>query len=70
MIQKDLKELMGDVEKDLSELMFGSIELFVQDGEITQVTVRRIKKTGSTTHSKVNFQKEESNNSVNKYPKA
>lgn len=60
MIQKDLKGLLGEVEKDLEDLMFGSVELFVQDGEITQVTVRRIKKTGaSASPSKTNFQKEE-----------
>ena len=68
MIQKDLKALMGDVEKDLTELMYGSIELFVQDGEVTQVTVRRIKKTGPSNHSKVNYQKEE-NSISSKYGK-
>lgn len=70
MIQKDLKELMGNVEKDLTELMYGSIELFVQDGEVTQITVRRIKKTGASANpSKVKYQKEE-DNLDSKYPKA
>ena len=70
MIQSDLKKLLGEVEEDLEDLMFGSVELFVQDGEITQVTIRRIKKTGSSaTHSKANYQKEEES-TERKYPKA
>lgn len=46
MVRSDIVGLINEVEKDLEDLLYGSVELHVQDGQVTQVTVRRIKKTG------------------------
>lgn len=36
---------LGEIREALHELQFGSVEIFVQDGLITQITKRIIKKT-------------------------
>lgn len=67
MIQRDLIDLINEVQDDLEDLMFGNLEFFVQDGKITQYTIRRIKKTGNSTgikigrkteHQEVSYQKD------------
>ncbi len=37
--------LLLEIEKTLQSISYGSIEIFVQDGTVTQITVRKIKKT-------------------------
>lgn len=37
--------LLHEIEEALDSITFGSIEIYVQDNKITQITVRSIKKT-------------------------
>ena len=46
MDNKDKIELINEVQKALEDVLFGSVELYVQNGKVTQITVRNIKKTG------------------------
>lgn len=38
-------KLMSEIETALKDLDYGSLELFVTNGEVTQITKRHIKKT-------------------------
>lgn len=60
------KQVINEVEKALDDILFGSVELYVQEGKVTQITIRHIKKTGlqagqssghlqKTTHTKTNL---------------
>ena len=40
------KQVISEVEKALGDILFGSVELYVQEGKVTQITIRHIKKTG------------------------
>ncbi|PIR80191.1 MAG: hypothetical protein COU25_01485 [Candidatus Levybacteria bacterium CG10_big_fil_rev_8_21_14_0_10_35_13] len=40
------KQVINEVEKALDDILFGSVELYVQEGKVTQITIRHIKKTG------------------------
>ena len=42
-------ELINEVQKALDDIVFGSIELYVQNRKVTQITVRHIKKTNVET---------------------
>ena len=57
MVHNDKLQVINEVEKALDEILYGSVELFVQDGNVTQITVRRIQKTGVTlgNHSDQNI---------------
>lgn len=37
--------VLDEVQAALQTIKFGSVEIYVQDGSVTQVTVRNIKKT-------------------------
>ena len=37
--------LLSEIEEALDSITFGSIEIYVQDKKVTQITVRKIKKT-------------------------
>lgn len=39
------KELFDEIQAALSSIDFGSLEIYVQKGIVTQITVRQIKKT-------------------------
>lgn len=43
----DLKQsdLISEIKNALKSVRFGSVEIFVQDNTVTQITVRNIKKT-------------------------
>ena len=43
--QKDKVAIIGEIQKALDDIVFGSIELYVQNRKVTQITVRHIKKT-------------------------
>ena len=43
--QKNKIQLINEIEKALSGITYGSVELYVQDRKVTQITVRSIKKT-------------------------
>ncbi|PIP74715.1 MAG: hypothetical protein CO135_02615 [Candidatus Levybacteria bacterium CG_4_9_14_3_um_filter_35_16] len=43
--QKDKVSLLGEIERALSDIVFGSVELYVSDRKVTQITVRNIRKT-------------------------
>ena len=40
--------LLSEIEDALDTITFGSIEIYVQDKKVTQITVRNIKKTSVT----------------------
>ena len=42
---KSKKDLITEIENALTAVDFGSIEIYVQDKKVTQITVRNIKKT-------------------------
>ena len=42
---KSKKDLISEIESALDAVDFGSIEIYVQDKTVTQITVRNIKKT-------------------------
>lgn len=44
------KKLISEIEEDLKDLDFGSVELYVQAGEVTQITKRHIRKTNRLTN--------------------
>jgi len=54
--QKTPLTLIEEIEKALQSVSFGSIEIFVQDKIVTQITVRNIKKT-SVGISRIKSQK-------------
>lgn len=44
--KKNLSErLMEDIKTELERIGFGSLEIYVQNNKVTQMTVRNIKKT-------------------------
>lgn len=46
-IQRISQTLIADIKKALKSVKsYGSVELYVQKGMVTQITVRKIKKTG------------------------
>lgn len=42
-------ELLDEIKKALSSINFGSLEIYVQSGNVTQITVRQIKKTSGSS---------------------
>lgn len=46
--------LLADIRDVLEGLQYGSIELYVTDGEVTQITKRQIKKTKNDILQKKN----------------
>jgi len=45
------KQVLSEVEKALGDILYGSVELYVQEGKVTQITIRHIKKTGFQAES-------------------
>lgn len=43
---KKTPQLLSEINEALDDLRWGSIEVFVQNDEVTQITVKNIKKTG------------------------
>ena len=43
--QKDKVAIISEIQKALDDIVFGSVELYVQNRKVTQITVRHIKKT-------------------------
>lgn len=43
--QKNFIKLVAEVKKALDNLSYGSVELYVQNNTVTQITVRQIRKT-------------------------
>lgn len=41
-------KLLNEIKESLSKLDFGSIEIYVNNGEVNQITTRYIKKTSNT----------------------
>ncbi len=50
---KTKQELLQEIENALGAVDFGSIEIYVQDKTVTQITVRNIKKTSINITSQV-----------------
>lgn len=42
-------ELLNEINSALKDLMWGSVEIYVQDNVVTQITVKNIKKTSVST---------------------
>ena len=55
----DYPPLMEEIKKVLKTVSFGSVEIYVQDSKVTQMTVRKIVKT------KYNISEEESKRDIN-----
>lgn len=47
--QKDKVAIISEIQKALDDMIFGSVELYVQNRKVTQITVRHIKKTNVGT---------------------
>jgi len=47
--QKDKVAIINEIQKALGDIIFGSVELYVQNRKVTQITVRHIKKTNVET---------------------
>jgi len=45
MDNKSKQELLDEIENALGAVDFGSVEIYVSDKKVTQITVRKIKKT-------------------------
>lgn len=43
---------LGEIKEALNKLQYGSVEIYVQDGLITQITKRIIKKTAAPNDKK------------------
>lgn len=43
---KKTPQLLSEINQALDDIRWGSIEVFVQNDEVTQITVKSIKKTG------------------------
>ncbi len=48
---KDTVAILNEIQKALDDMVFGSVELYVQNRKVTQITVRHIKKTSIATQS-------------------
>jgi hypothetical protein len=46
------KKLLQEIKEALRDLEWGSVELYVQNGEVTQITRRYIRKTNNLTNKK------------------
>lgn len=53
--QKDKVAIIGEIQKALDGMVFGSVELYVQNRKVTQITVRHIKKTSVETKEPKGF---------------
>lgn len=53
----DLKQsdLISEIKTALKSVRYGSVEIFVQDNTVTQITVRNIKKTSVGINSEENI---------------
>lgn len=53
--QKDKVAIISEIQKALDDMVFGSVELYVQNRKVTQITVRHIKKTNVETNQPEGF---------------
>jgi len=53
--QKDKVAIISEIQKALDNMVFGSVELYVQNRKVTQITVRHIKKTNVETKGPKGF---------------
>lgn len=53
--QKDKVAIISEIQKALDDMVFGSVELYVQNRKVTQITVRHIKKTNVETKEPEGF---------------
>lgn len=44
-LKKNTAHLLSEIEKALDDVVYGSVEIYVQNRTITQISVRNIKKT-------------------------
>ena len=59
-------QLLEEIKTALQSVNFGSIEIYVSDSNVTQITTRTIKKT-TTTVGKKAYKKNESNGKSKKF---
>ena len=60
--QKDKVAIISEIQKALDDMVFGSVELYVQNRKVTQISVRHIKKTNVETTEPKEFKvKDEAN---------
>lgn len=53
------KKLLEELERALRSLEYGSVEIYVQDNTVTQITIRNIKKTSLKINGDVSQVQEE-----------
>ena len=58
--RKNTSKLFEEINKHLQAISYGSIEIYIQDNKVTQITVRKIKKTS------LDLSREQSGNGNNK----
>lgn len=61
--QKDKVAIISEIQKALDDMIFGSVELYVQNRKVTQITVRHIKKTNVGTSEPLSIERNQ--NEVN-----
>ena len=44
-------KLLSEINQALDDIRWGSVEIYVQNDEVTQITVKNIRKTKTTTES-------------------
>lgn len=44
-LKKNSSKLLGEIEKALEDVLYGSVQIFITDGEVSQITKTVIKKT-------------------------
>lgn len=62
----DLKQsdLISEIKNALQSVRYGSVEIFIQDNTVTQITVRNIKKTSVGIHENENITENPINNRI------
>ena len=46
-------DLVNEIMKALGSINFGSVEIIIQDGSVTQISTRNIKKTNFSSKNKI-----------------
>lgn len=51
--KKDTVNLVREIERALEDVIYGSVEIYVQDSKVTQIAVRKTVKTNLTITPKI-----------------
>jgi hypothetical protein len=59
------QNIINDIAKSIDSINFGSVEIIVQNGEVTQISTRMIKKTNVKNAGKITGQVAKTSTSIN-----